>query len=124
VSGPSAQDHLPYHRAMPAARRFRPPWIVEQHNNACFIVKDATGQAPRVRPRHAVDLCQQPSVGARYVPVSARNRCAVDFRGTTIVMQARRYKSYAIDGVVPVIDPTAFVHPDVLQGVRLTVRSH
>jgi hypothetical protein len=39
-------------------------------------------------------------------------------------MQARRYKTYAIDGVVPVIDPTAFVHPDVLQGVRLTVRSH
>jgi hypothetical protein len=33
-----------------------------------------------------VDLCQQPSVGARYVPVSARNHCAVDFRGTTIVM--------------------------------------
>jgi len=21
------------------------PWIVEEHNNACFIVKDATGQA-------------------------------------------------------------------------------
>jgi hypothetical protein len=80
--------------------------------------------SPRVRPRHAVDLCQQPSVGARYVPVSARNRCAVDFSGTIIVMQACRYKTYAIDGVVPVIDPTAFVHPDVLQGVRLTVRSH
>jgi len=30
---------------MPAARRFPPPWIVEEHNNACFIVKDATGQA-------------------------------------------------------------------------------
>ena len=29
---------------MPAARRFPPPWIVEEHNNACFIVKDATGQ--------------------------------------------------------------------------------
>ncbi len=27
-------------------------------------------------------------------------------------MQARRYKTYAIDGVIPVIDPTAFVHPD------------
>ena len=36
---------------------------------------------------------------ARCVPVSARNRRAVDFRGTTIVMQARRYKTYAIDGV-------------------------
>jgi hypothetical protein len=22
-----------------------PPWIIEEHNNACFIVKDATGQA-------------------------------------------------------------------------------
>jgi len=39
-------------------------------------------------------------------------------------MQARRYKTYAIDGVVSVVDPTAFVHPDVLQGVRLTVRLH
>jgi hypothetical protein len=26
-------------------RRFPPPWIVEEHNKACFIVKDATGQA-------------------------------------------------------------------------------
>ncbi len=24
-------------------RRFPPPWIIEEHNNACFIVKDATG---------------------------------------------------------------------------------
>ena len=30
---------------MPSARRFPPPWIVEEHNSACFIVKDATGQA-------------------------------------------------------------------------------
>ena len=26
-------------------RRFPPPWATEEHNNACFIVKDATGQA-------------------------------------------------------------------------------
>jgi hypothetical protein len=24
---------------------FPSPWIIEEHNNACFIVKDATGQA-------------------------------------------------------------------------------
>jgi hypothetical protein len=30
---------------MPSARRFPPPWIVDEHNNACFIVRDATGQA-------------------------------------------------------------------------------
>src|SRR5208283_5433981 len=29
-------------------------------------------------------------------------------------MHARRYKTYAIYGVVPVIDPTAFVHPDAV----------
>jgi len=29
---------------MPAARRFPPPWTIEEHNNACFI-RDATGQA-------------------------------------------------------------------------------
>jgi hypothetical protein len=34
-----------YHRPMPAARRFPPPWMIEEHNNACFIVKDATGEA-------------------------------------------------------------------------------
>jgi hypothetical protein len=26
-------------------RRFPPPWIVEEHNDACFIVKDASRQA-------------------------------------------------------------------------------
>jgi len=26
-------------------RRFPPPWTIEAHNNACFNVKDATGQA-------------------------------------------------------------------------------
>jgi hypothetical protein len=34
-----------YHRAMPSARRFPPPWTIEENNDACFIVKDATGQA-------------------------------------------------------------------------------
>ena len=29
-------------------------------------------------------------------------------------MHSRRYKTYAIDGVAPVIDPTAFVHPDAV----------
>ena len=29
---------------MPAACRFPPPWIVEEHNDACFIVKGATGR--------------------------------------------------------------------------------
>ena len=26
-------------------RRFPPPWITQEHNHACFIVKDATAQA-------------------------------------------------------------------------------
>jgi hypothetical protein len=26
-------------------RRFPPPWTIEEHNDACFIVRDATGQA-------------------------------------------------------------------------------
>jgi len=30
---------------MPTARRFPPPWTIEENNDACFIVKDATGQA-------------------------------------------------------------------------------
>jgi hypothetical protein len=27
-----------------STRRFPPPRTIEEHNNACFIVKDATGQ--------------------------------------------------------------------------------
>ena len=30
---------------MPSARRFPPPWTIEEANDACFIVRDATGQA-------------------------------------------------------------------------------
>jgi hypothetical protein len=30
---------------MPSARRFPPPWTIEENNDACFIAKDATGQA-------------------------------------------------------------------------------
>ena len=30
---------------MSPTRRFPPPWTVEEHNDACFIVRDATGQA-------------------------------------------------------------------------------
>ena len=34
-----------HHRSMPIACRFTLPWIVDEHNNACFIVKAATAQA-------------------------------------------------------------------------------
>ncbi len=30
---------------MPAARRFPPPWDIEERNDACFIVKDRNGYA-------------------------------------------------------------------------------
>jgi hypothetical protein len=26
-------------------RRFPPPWMIEEANDACFIVRDSTGQA-------------------------------------------------------------------------------
>jgi hypothetical protein len=29
---------------MPSARRFPPPWAVEETNSACFILKDRGGQ--------------------------------------------------------------------------------
>ena len=28
--------------SMPSARRFPPPWTIEENNDACFIVKDAS----------------------------------------------------------------------------------
>ncbi|MGP0073317.1 MAG: hypothetical protein ACLPWF_15470 [Bryobacteraceae bacterium] len=34
-----------YHPSMPSERRFPPPWTIEEHNDACFIVRDNTGQA-------------------------------------------------------------------------------
>jgi hypothetical protein len=30
---------------IPDRRRFPPPWDIEEHNKACFIVKDVNGQA-------------------------------------------------------------------------------
>jgi len=30
---------------MQAARRFPPPWTLAEANDACFIVRDSTGQA-------------------------------------------------------------------------------
>jgi hypothetical protein len=30
---------------MSSARRFPPPWSIDEYNDACFIVKDADGQA-------------------------------------------------------------------------------
>jgi hypothetical protein len=29
---------------MPSPRRFPPPWTIEEVNNACFVVSDASGQ--------------------------------------------------------------------------------
>ena len=34
-----------HHIAPCPLRRFPPPWTLEEHNDACFIVRDATGQA-------------------------------------------------------------------------------
>ena len=31
---------------MPSARRLPPPWIVEEHNNACFIASSLVSRWP------------------------------------------------------------------------------
>ena len=36
------------------------------------------------------------------------------FKDTLISMRSNKHKTYSIDGVVPVIDSTAFVHPDAV----------
>jgi hypothetical protein len=38
-------------RRVNAPRRFPPPWTFEDHNSACFIVKDANGLAVRTPGR-------------------------------------------------------------------------
>ena len=35
-----------YRPSMTSPRRFPPPWTIEEHNDACFIVKGAARQAP------------------------------------------------------------------------------
>ena len=46
LNGPVPKRNL--RRApMPHARRFPPPWSIEDNNDACFIVKDATGKCSR-----------------------------------------------------------------------------
>ena len=30
---------------MPSTRRFPPPWVIDEMNDACFIVRDKNGQA-------------------------------------------------------------------------------
>jgi hypothetical protein len=50
---------------MPSARRFPPPWIVEEHNSACFIVKDATGLALERRLRQYLRMCPERCGAAR-----------------------------------------------------------
>jgi hypothetical protein len=45
VSAPSSTGGFALLLPSVITRRFPPPWIVEEHNDACFIVKDATGQA-------------------------------------------------------------------------------
>jgi hypothetical protein len=37
------------YRSVPL-RRFPPPWIVEEHNDACLIVRGAAEQAPSATP--------------------------------------------------------------------------
>jgi hypothetical protein len=36
---------VPSGNVVRTVRRFPPPWTIEAHNDACFIVRDATGQA-------------------------------------------------------------------------------
>jgi hypothetical protein len=38
-----------YHCFVPSARRFAPPWIIEEHNNACFTVRERQRADARVR---------------------------------------------------------------------------
>jgi len=55
---------------MPSARRFPRPCTIEEHNNACFIVKDATGQAL------GCFYFDEERLGARRPSCSARTRPA------------------------------------------------
>ena len=53
---------------MPAARRFPPPWMIDEQDNACFIVRDATGQALGPERAWAAGLGHQPADQRRGPP--------------------------------------------------------
>jgi hypothetical protein len=66
----------------------RRPWIVEEHNDACFIVKEATGQAlgyfyvedePALPPPAVARQEQAISIIALTI-LSGRGSCADQFR--------------------------------------------
>ena len=52
-----------YHRSIPSARRFPPPWSVEE-TAPCFIVRDANGQALGSR-RIAANIAKLPELRNR-----------------------------------------------------------
>jgi hypothetical protein len=43
-----AREPYPGLPSMPSARRFPPPWTIDEANDACFIVKDHNGYASLV----------------------------------------------------------------------------
>jgi hypothetical protein len=53
----SAADPIRHHRSMPTVRRFAPPWIVEEHNDACFIVKGTRPAAWRRTSLNCRNCC-------------------------------------------------------------------
>ena len=62
----------------------------------------------------ALDPCQETLPRRRYKMLGQSWRHRRCRPKEIIAMHSRRYKTYAIDGVAPVIDPTAFVHPDAV----------
>lgn len=61
-------DRPAFASCQPALRRFPPLSTIEEHNDACFIVKDATGQAIGVCLPEVNDLTSLRLVGAALDP--------------------------------------------------------
>ena len=113
-----------YPRPIPTARRFPPPWTIEEHNNACFIVKDAIGQTlgyfyfedepgrrsaakllTRTRPDGGGETRQAAGAGARDVAekrsVRRCNRHASrQSAQCPLIVQLRKYRCIAASDVM------------------------
>ena len=79
--------------AMPSARRFPPPWTVDELNDACYVVRDATGAGARLfllRGGAGTALGGEPADQGRGAAHGGELRQAAGVAGPLVRLRPRR----------------------------------